>query len=174
MLFRSGILMGACRSSQYEHVTIENEHFRYEIGSDGTNLHFIDKSSGTDYLDKREGSKCAYIISNSKKDDITSIKHSGRHLIMEFGNSGVIADIKVQKAKDRIRLTVSSVRGNAESLVFLNAPLNLDAMPYEPFAACVLSLNLFTHVRHLPALQNHLWAACYKRFGFEEIGRAHV
>ena len=40
-------------------------------------------------------------------------------------------------------------------------------MPYEPFAACVLSMNLFTQVRQLPALQTRLWATCYKRFGIE-------
>lgn len=162
-----GIFMMACRSSQNGNVIIENDHFRYEIGSDGTNLHFTDRASGTDYLDNGKVSKCACVISNDEKYDITSIKYSGKHLIMEFGSSGVIADIKVQKSKDRIRLTVSSVKGDAESLTFLDAPLNLEAMPYEPFAACVLSMNLFTHVRHLPALQNHLWAACYKRFGFE-------
>ena len=38
-------------------------------------------------------------------------------------------------------------------------------MPYEPFAACVLSMNLFTRVRELPALQSNLWATCYKKFG---------
>ena len=49
----------------------------------------------------------------------------------------------------------------------MNVPLTLEGMPDEPFAACVLSMNLFTHVRQIPALQTHLWATCYKRFGLE-------
>ena len=40
-------------------------------------------------------------------------------------------------------------------------------MPYEPFAGCVLSMNLFTRVRELPALQSNLWATCYKHFGIK-------
>ncbi|MBC8236131.1 hypothetical protein H8E77_41825, partial [bacterium] len=30
-------------------ISIENEYTRYIIGSDGTNLHFIDKRTDTDY-----------------------------------------------------------------------------------------------------------------------------
>ena len=40
-------------------------------------------------------------------------------------------------------------------------------MPYEPFAGCLLSMNLFTRVRELPALQSNLWATCYKHFGIK-------
>ena len=86
---------------------------------------------------------------------------------MEFGTSDVIADIHIRKAKDRITFTVSSVKGNIESLTFLNVPLTLEGIPNESFAACVLSMNLFTHVRQIPALQTDLWATCYKRFGLE-------
>src|SRR5690606_27993144 len=70
-------------------------------------------------------------------------------------------------AKDRIIFNVISAPDNIESLTFLNVPLKLEGQPYEPFAACVLSMNLFTHVRQLPPLQTHLWATSYKRFGLE-------
>jgi hypothetical protein len=73
----------------------------------------------------------------------------------------------MNKTSDHIMLEVTAVKGTAESLTFLNIPLNLEGMPHEPFAACVLSMNLFTHVRQLPALQNHLWATCYRRFGLQ-------
>ncbi|MEI6750609.1 MAG: hypothetical protein WCM93_15740, partial [Bacteroidota bacterium] len=62
---------------------------------------------------------------------------------------------------------IISITGTVESLTFLNVPLTLEGMPYEPFAACALSMNLFTHVRQIPALQTHLWATCYKRFKLE-------
>jgi hypothetical protein len=86
---------------------------------------------------------------------------------LEFGETGVTAEVKIRKTKDRINLKVTSVNGQAESMTFVNVPLKLEGMPYEPFAAYVLSMNLFTHVRQLPALQTHLWAACYKHLGME-------
>jgi hypothetical protein len=66
--------------------------------------------------------------------------------------------------KDRFRLEVVNVSGSAESLTFINIPLKLEGMPYEPFAACVLSMNLQTHVFALPALQSHLKATAYRAF----------
>lgn len=161
------VSIGSCFSVSKESIVIENNNFKYEIGSDGKNLHFIDKITGKDYLDSKAGSKCAYIINNGKREEVSVSYLKRNHLIMEFGKSDVIADIHIRKAKDRITFTVSSVKGNLESLTFLNVPLTLEGMPYEPFAACVLSMNLFTHVRQIPALQTDLWATCYKRFGLE-------
>lgn len=71
-----------------------------------------------------------------------------------------------------IVLEVVSVDGEGvESLTFLDLPLTLRTKscvhfgkPDEAFAACALSLNLYTHVAQLPALQTHLWATCYERF----------
>jgi len=162
------IIIGSCSSISKESIVIENGNFKYEIDSDGKNLHFIDKVSGKDYLDSKAGSKCAYVISDGKRQEVSVLSLKRNHLVMEFGNAGVIADIHIRKAKDRITFKVSSVKGNIESLTFLNVPLTLEGMPYEPFAACVLSMNLFTHVRQIPALQTDLWATCYKRFGLEK------
>ncbi|MFA5814539.1 MAG: hypothetical protein WC865_02850 [Bacteroidales bacterium] len=146
---------------------IETGSFRYEIGHEGINLHFTDKATGIDYLDPEAVSYCAYIIKDGKQFNSTSIALKGKHLRLEFGDAKVTADVLIRKANDRITFKVTSVTGTPESLTFLNIPLTLEGMPYEPFAACVLSMNLFTHVRELPALQTHLWATCYKRFGLE-------
>ena len=129
------------------------------------NLHFTDKATGNDYLDPAAVSYCAYITQDGKQQNVTSISLKGKHLLLQFGNTGVAADVLVSKANDRITLKVASVTGAAESLTFVNIPLKLGGMPYEPFATCALSMNLFTHVRQIPALQTHLWATCYKRFG---------
>ena len=166
LLFAS-IVFVRCSSDLKEGIVIESGSFRYEIGHEGKNLHFTDKATGNDYLDSAAVSYCAYITHDGKQQNITSVSLKGKHLILEFGNADVTADVLVRKANDRITLKVVSVTGTVESLTFLNIPLKLEGMPYEPFAACALSMNLFTHVRQIPALQTNLWATCYKRFGLE-------
>lgn len=167
VLLLSGIFFVSCSSGKMESIVIENGSFRYEIGHEGKNLHFTDKTTGNDYLDPQSVSYCAYITQDGKQHNITSVLLKGKHLLFEFANADVTADVLVRRANDRINLKVTSVTGAAESLTFLNIPLKLEGIPYEPFAACALSMNLFTHVRELPALQTHLWATCYKRFGLE-------
>ena len=161
------IVFVQCTSTLKERIVIENDCFSYEIGQEGKNLHFTDKATGKDYLVPDSVSYCASITKDQKHYNVTSVSLKGSHLLLKFGNTGVTGDILVSKAKDRIILKVISVAGTVESLTFLNIPLKLGGMPYEPFAACALSMNLFTHVRQLPALQTHLWATCYKRFGMK-------
>ncbi len=117
------------------------------------------------YLDAGKGSKCAFIISGGKRYEISGLASKGRNLKMVFGSSGVKAVVDVRRKNDRVIFEVSSVTGDPESLTFVNIPLKLEGMPYESFGACALSMNLFTHVRQIPALHNELWATCYKRFG---------
>jgi hypothetical protein len=148
-------------------VTLENSSFRYEIGHDGRNLHFTEKVTGSDLLDTGHISYCAYIISENRQYNVTSVSLKRKLLHLEFGNTGFTAELSVTWEEDRIILKVINVTGEAESLIFLNVPLKLAGMPYEPFATCALSMNLFTHVRQIPALQTQMWAACYKRFGMK-------
>lgn len=146
-------------------VVIENNYFKYEIASDGRNLHFIDKVTGIDYLNNTTVSYCAYVTQDGKENPVSSASVNGNLLKLEFKNSNLTANILITKKEDYVSLEVAEVNGTAESLTLINVPLNLKGMPYEPFAACVLSMNLYTQVRQLPALQTFLWAKCYKRFG---------
>ena len=150
-----------------QRIGIENLNFRYEISPKGKNLSFYDKSNGVDYLCSDSISYCAYVVRDGKREHVQSVSLKDDLLILDFGNSGVTAKVQIESADDHIILRVVGVSGNVESLTFLNIPLKLEAMPEESFAACALSLNLFTHVRQLPALQNHLWATCYQRFGMK-------
>ncbi|MCX6226633.1 MAG: hypothetical protein NTV01_18115, partial [Bacteroidia bacterium] len=167
IILLSGLLFVRCSSGTKESIVIQNNSFSYEIGRDGRNLHFVDKATGSDYLDQEAVTYCASIVKDGKQQNITSVSFKRKHLHLEFGDSNVTADVLVSTANDRVTYKVTSVSGTAESLTFLNIPLTLEGMPYEPFAACVLSMNLFTHVREIPALQSHLWATCYQRFGLE-------
>ncbi len=148
-------------------VVIGNNDFKYEIAADGRNLHFVDKITDTDYLYSDSVSFCAYLMQKGKEHPVSSVSLKGNLLKLEFKNAGVTAEILINKGKDHVALEVVKVDGAAESLTFLNVPLKLRGLPDEPFAACALSMNLYTHVRQLPALQTHLRATCYRRFGMK-------
>jgi hypothetical protein len=156
------ILFSSCSE---KNIVLENNYFRYEIDIQGKNLHFTDKASGTEYLADQKNSYCATASKNEIDYNITGIIQQGKNLILSFKDAGITAKLAIKKEKDRITITVREVEGEPESLTFLNIPLKLEGMPYEPFAACALSMNLFTRVRELPALQSNLWATCYKKFG---------
>jgi len=149
-------------------IVIENNNFTYKISGNGKNLGFIDKTNGTDYLYTDTASYCASIVQEGRAINVQSVSLTDSLLYLDFGNCGVTARIMITTAADHVVFRVVEVTGDVESLTLLNIPLKLEAMPDESFAACALSLNLFTHVRQLPALQNNLWAACYERFGMKD------
>ena len=161
------IMFVRCASDLKENIIIENSNLKYEIDKDGKNLHFTDKITGFDYLNIDTLSYCASVTSNGKEYIVTAISLKENVLNLEFDMVGVKAEVLIKKAKDHIIFEVVNVKGPAESLTFINIPLMLEGMPYESFAACVLSMNLFTRVRELPALQSHLWTTCYQRFGMK-------
>lgn len=148
-------------------VVIGNSHFRYEITRDGKNQHFIGMKTGKDYLYADTVSYCATVTQGGTIIHATSASLRNNHLSLEFGNSGVKVGINIENGEDHITLEVADIQGNFESLTFLNIPLTLKGMPDEPFAACALSLNLYTRVIQLPALQTQLRATCYQRFGIK-------
>lgn len=164
MAFFVSYLFYSCSGKR---IILESNHFKYEIAGSGKNLHFTDKATGIDYLDTETNSGCAYISVEGTEYEVTKVSLNGDLLTMEFGDTGVKAGLEVFHSEDKVTLKVASVTGDIESLTFLNIPLKLEGQPYEPFAACALSMNLFTHVRQLPPLQTNLWAKCYKRFGLE-------
>jgi len=154
-----------CSSDWKDSIIIENRHFRYEISKEGKNLHFTDKLTGTDYLNIDSVSCCATLISAGTEYNVTDVFLNGSLLKFKFGDIGTTIGLRISKAKDYIGMKVELVDGAADELTFMNIPLTLEGMPYEPFAGCVLSMNLFTRVRELPALQSNLRATCYKHFG---------
>lgn len=148
-------------------VVIENTNFKYEISAHGKNLHFTDKSSGVDYLNSEPASFCAYVTKNGREYPVSLISLTVNLLKFEFAGSGIIASVLIKKEKKRLKLEVVEVKGPADSFTFLNIPLTVEGLPSEPFAACALSMNLHTKVTQLPALQTHLRASCYQRYGMK-------
>jgi len=167
IFFLIAIITGCSKLSE-KTVIIQNDFFSYEISADGTNLHFTDRLTGNDYISSESPSKCAYVIVDGEKFDVTAVSLDNNVLKMEFGGANASAETEIITGHDRITFRVSRVNGEIKALTFLNVPLSLEAQPYEPFGACALSMNLFTHVRRLPPLQSELWATCYSRFGLED------
>ncbi|RIH62997.1 hypothetical protein D1164_21840 [Mariniphaga sediminis] len=148
-------------------LVIENRDFKYEVTPQGRNLHFIDKATGKDYLDSSAESYAATVTVAGTDYLVNSVVLKGSRLKFFFESSGVSAEINVEGNQEGVIFEIIKVVGDVEAFNFLNIPLTLEGVPNEPFATCALSMNLETHVRQLPALQTHLWATCYNRFGME-------
>ncbi|MFA6472695.1 MAG: hypothetical protein WCU00_11715, partial [Candidatus Latescibacterota bacterium] len=152
--------------AQIKAVTLESDGFKYEVASDGKNLSFIDKKSGKDYCDHARPSVCAQLKKDGKSFDVSKVTSGVGRITLEFSAAGITAFLKSTVKGNYILLEVESVKGGEiESLIFVNIPLILKGLPAEPFAACSFSLNLYTQVDQLPALQSCLWASCYQKFG---------
>ncbi len=167
-------LMNGLQSCSDKDIRIENNCFSYVMDKSGNNISFTDKASGKNYLDTVKKSKCASIVKNGIQYEVTSVMKRGRTLELSFGDSEVSASVKLLKGKKRIYFTVTDIKGDAESLTFINIPLILEGMPYEEFSACILSMNLFTRVRELPALQSNLRAIAYNKFGIKNAEAAVI
>ena len=148
-------------------IVIENKDFKYTISQTGKNLNFIDKATGTDYLDSSRNTNAFSITAGEKAFEVNSIVLKGKHLQLSFDKEEVFVELLIKDNERGIAFEILKVNGDIESINFLNIPLNLKGMPNDEFAACALSMNLQTRVKQLPALQTHLWASCYQRFGME-------
>ena len=147
-------------------VILEGKTFRYVISPDGTNIGFYDTSTGIDYLDHQAATQCARITIGDKVYDATSASCNKGLVTLWFGDSDFSAVLKTTEHHGYIEVEVVSVEGGViGSFEFLSIPLMLKGKPDEPFAACSFALNTFTHVKQLPAMQSHLSAACYEKFG---------
>lgn len=155
----------AAGTAKQPNVVIENAQLRYTISADGRNLGFVDLATGTDYLKRDAVWACAFVKCGGKEYPPTAVSLTDGRLTIRFDEPGVEAILSVESHNSYVRLAVESVSGDVESLTFLNVPLTLHGRPEESFGACALSLNLFTRVDPLPALQSSLRATCYKKFG---------
>jgi len=160
------VLVGTACAAEPKPVVFENSHFRYTIAADARNVAFVDRATGTDYLRATDASPCALVRVQGIEHAATAATLTDGRLTLRFGNTGVTAIIKTESQPSGVTFCVESVSGGEiEALTFLNVPLTLKGVPAEPFGACALSLNLFTRVDALPALQRDLRASCEKKFG---------
>ncbi len=151
-----------------DRIEIGNKTMKYVIDKTGKNISFIDRSDGKNYLATDSVSYCAYAKVNGVREKVRAVSFAGnKTLHLDFGKSGVAVDVQVQVLDSSVSFEVIKITGTAESLNFLNIPLDITGLPSDAFASCALALNVFTHVEQLPALQTHLWAECYARLGIK-------
>jgi len=148
------------------HFTIENDFVRYIIGADGCNLHFVDKSTGTDYCHQDSNISFVRVKKADKEYQASSLSFTKGKIIVQFGDSGISAVVRAIVEEHYIVLEVLSIStDDIDEFVFVDLPLTLKGQPDELFAGCALALNLQTNVHELPGANNRLRAVCYKRFG---------
>lgn len=148
-------------------IVFENESFRYEIASNGHNVAFIDKSTGTNYLKAAESNPLAHVTIGGTVAPVSRAAYAGGVLTLGFGESGAEAAVRVEMHARHMVMEVASFKGESvEQFTFLNVPLSLDGSLNDPFAGCVLALNLQTNVPEIPGPNNLLRAMCCPRFGF--------
>lgn len=151
-------------------VEIENEYLRYIIGSNGVNLHFIDRQTGIDYCVE---SPCARVKVDGQYHDASSASLSYGRISLQFGQTGIGAVIAAREERHYLVLEVLHVESNSNSqgvvqeFVFADIHLTLKGHEEEPFAGCALALNLETNVSQIPQASSRLRAVCYPRFGFD-------
>ena len=147
-------------------VTLENQFVKYVIGDDGRNLRFVSKCDGVDHLEGQPPSSCAQIRKDGALHGAEAVAFAGDRLTIAFDRGETKAVVKVTTRPHYFVLEVESVSGELDELAFVNIPTSLAVKADEPFSAGALALNLQTNVEELPGPQRHLWAACYRRFGF--------
>ncbi len=153
-------------------LVLENDLVRYEIGGDGRNLRFLDKSTGVDRLDAASRSFAASVRAGGREHAPSAASREGERLRLELGTAGVTVTLRAVAEERHLTIEVLSLEGpgvegkGVEALTFVNVPLALEGKPGEPFAACALALNLKTHVEEIPQPSRRLVARCYPRFGF--------
>lgn len=150
-----------------EAMKIENEYARYVLGADGTNQHFIDRQTGTDYGLQEPRVPFARIRQAGREIPASAAAYADGRLTVDFGASGVRAEIGVTAEPHYFVWEVLSLTGEGvEEFNFVDLPLTLRGAPEEPFAGCALALNLQTRVPEIPRANSRLRAFCYPRFGF--------
>ena len=147
-------------------VILQTDFLHYEIGADGRNVAFVDKTTGKDWCDRASAPFFAHARKSGKSYDSTGVALVDEHLAVDFGDTGIRVLLALRREPHCLVLEVTELGDPAvEELTFGDVALTLKGKPGEPYAACALALNLQTNVPQIPGLNSRMQAACYRRFG---------
>lgn len=168
------ILLGVVGSEPA--VVLETSGFRYEIGADGTNLSFLDKASGKDFLNQQETNLCAVVIKEGKEYPATRVENQGVQYSVEFADAGVRALLKPYVQDNFVSIRLVDVSGeNIDAITFLNVRLlPKEEQAQKDFIACALAQNLETGVDEIPGPNIELRARAYTKLGITKAQVAMV
>ena len=152
---RLAILLCAARMALgVSPLVFKTSHLTYTVMSDGLNSSFVDPASGKNYLDTSGASRFMTITKDGKQIGSTALALKGQSLLVTFGESGVVANIRVGRLQDYLTFELTSINDQAISRVELAAlPLkltkyvsgNLASCRNDDYAAAIIPLNLETH-----------------------------
>lgn len=155
--------------------TFETETLRYILGADAVSQAFVDRASGKDWCRQAPRAPCASVRKAGKVYPATSASATDGTLLLRFGDSGLSASLRLTPRGRWLAVEVLGVEGEgAERLTFVDIPLTARGTLDEPFAACVLALNLQTNVEEIPGPASRLCAWADARFGFAGAAAAIV
>ncbi len=147
--------------------SIKNGLITIDIGADAKLQRFQDASGNQNYLSP-DAAALARVKKDGQSFDATRFSFAENRMKLDFGDTGVTAEIIVHSYPHYSLLEVASVTGEGiEELTFVDIPLTLKGNLQESFAACALALNLKTNVNEIPGPNSRLRAMCYPRFGME-------
>jgi len=145
----------------------ENDRLCYVVGADATSQAFIDRATGKDWCQQTPRTPCASVQKADKAYPATAAVLRDGVLELQFGDSGLSAAVRITGRGRWLEVEVLGVQGDgAEMLTFIDIPLVAKGVLEEPFAACVLALNLQTNVHEIPGPASRLRAQADPRFGF--------
>ncbi len=145
-------------------MNVENDFLKLTVNTNGQTTEFLDRSNGVNHC--RPGTPFARIKKGGKNYAASHAKYSDGLLALEFGPTNVTATLRITPKKQYVTAEVVSISSQQiEELALIDIRLTPPGDQKHSFAACVLALNLQTNVRAIPQSTQHLWAACYPRFG---------
>jgi hypothetical protein len=149
-------------------ITLRNRYAEYAIGDDGTNISFVDVSSGVNHC---VPGPFAMIRSKGREIPSTSANFESGGLSVAFGKGAASVELSVDAEEGYLVFKVTKADGESiDELTFPNLVLDLEGGADDPLACICLALNLQTNVEELPRPRGTLSATCHSDFGI--IGAA--
>ncbi|MBM3475160.1 MAG: hypothetical protein FJX75_18005 [Armatimonadetes bacterium] len=146
-------------------IVFESQYAKLLIGADAKGVCLIDKDTGQDYAQHTPEAAFATATVGGKEHAATSAVGSDDRVTFAFGDLGPRAVIGVRPRERYFYLKVLEASEDVEALTFCHVPLTVKGTLEEPFAACMLALDLQTNVTEAPGPNRLLRAMCVKRFG---------
>ena len=144
---------------------IESALFRYVIDLTALNASFVERDTGHEYCQPDPPQSAASARIGERWHDACAAATVDDRVTLRFTDTEATVALAVTTHERYVVLTVESATEEIEELEFIHLQLTLKGELDEPFAACVVALNLLANVPELPGPTSLLRASCTRRFG---------
>jgi hypothetical protein len=94
-------------------IVLENESFRHEIASNGHNVAFIDKSTGSNYLKDAESNPLAHVTIAGTVVPVSRAAYADGVLTLGFGETGAEAAVRVEMHARHMVMEIALFKGES-------------------------------------------------------------